>query len=170
VQQLWDYLAQLPETPWGILTNYRAVRLYHRDSPMRSYQEFKVADFSNPARIREFLYLFEPDGLLGSALAASRALDLLNNSQDRRLTVGDDLYDYYSNQPTPHRRQSLNKTTRPMMRFTPPKAARSSDLRRLLRGSRPAPHQLLENTWANVAPLSRAGALAKLSGYVRRHQ
>ncbi len=68
VQQLWDYLAQLPDTPWGILSNYLTVRLYHRDSPMRVYQEFTVNDFRDPAKAMEFIYLFEPDGLLGGII------------------------------------------------------------------------------------------------------
>jgi len=99
VQQLWDYLAQLPDTPWGILSNYLAVRLYQRDSPMRAYQEFTVADFRNPEKAREFLYLFEPEGLLGRPpLQRPRALDLLNHTRDRRIEVGDDLYNHYAEQ------------------------------------------------------------------------
>jgi len=161
VQQLWDYLAQLPDTPWGILTNYLAVRLYHRDSPMRAYQEFKVADFRNPARVREFLYFFEPEGLLGSALLQRpRALDLLNNTQDRRITVGDDLYDYYSNQ-----RFALIDALIAEHKYSTDDAIHAAQrlLDRVIfiafcedRGLLPA--KLLEKTWENVAPLSRAGA------------
>ena len=99
VQQLSDYMAQLPETPWGILSNYLVVRLYHRDRPMRTYQEFTVADFKDPDKARDFLYLFEPDGLLGQPpLQIARALELLDKSALRRLTVGDKLYNYYSEQ------------------------------------------------------------------------
>jgi len=97
VGQLSDYMAQLPLAPWGLLTNYLTIRLYHRDSPMRAYQEFAVADFKNPDKAREFLYLFEPDGLLGHPpLQRARALELLDKSTEQRLTVGDDLYDFYS--------------------------------------------------------------------------
>ncbi|MDO8630982.1 MAG: N-6 DNA methylase [Phycisphaerales bacterium] len=161
VQQLWDYLAQLPDTPWGILTNYLAVRLYHRDSPMRAYQEFKVADFRSPAKVREFLYLFEPEGLLGSVLLQRpRALDLLNNTQDLRLTVGDKLYDYYSNQ-----RAALIDALIIEQNYSTDDAIHAAQrlLDRVIfiafcedRGLLPA--KLLENTWAKVAPLSRAGA------------
>ncbi len=70
VQQLWDYLNELPETPWGILSNYRAVRLYHRDSPRRAYEEFTIQDFRDPDRVKQFLYLFGPEGLLGNAIQA----------------------------------------------------------------------------------------------------
>ena len=31
VQQCWDYLNALPDCPWGIVSNYRTIRLYHRD-------------------------------------------------------------------------------------------------------------------------------------------
>lgn len=160
VQQLWDYLAQLPDTPWGILTNYLTVRLYHRDSPMRAYQEFKVTDFRNPAKGREFLYLLEPEGLLGSALQRPRALELLGHSQVRRLTVGDDLYEYYSNQ-----RAALIDALIIERKYSTDDAIHAAQrlLDRVIfiafcedRGL--LPDRLLEKTWANVAPLARAGA------------
>jgi hypothetical protein len=158
VQQLWDYLAQLPETPWGILTNYLEFRLYHRDSPMRVYQEFTVADFRNPTRVREFLYLFNPDGLLGCPpLQPPRALDLLTHTQDRRVEVGDQLYDYYANQRL-HLIDALIKEHKYSQDDAIHVAQRLLDRivfiafcedRGLL------PQKLLENTWKNVPPLAR---------------
>jgi len=66
---------------------------------MRAYQEFTVDDFKNPDKAREFLYLFEPEGLLGRPpLQPARGLELLETSTHRRLTVGDELYDFYSEQ------------------------------------------------------------------------
>ena len=32
VQQLWDYLSEMPDCKWGILSNYVSLRLYHRRS------------------------------------------------------------------------------------------------------------------------------------------
>lgn len=160
VQQLWDYLAELPETSWGILTNYLTIRLYHRDSPRRAYQEFSVADFRDPVRAREFIYLFGPDGLLGNKLQRPRALDLLQNSQERRDTVGDDLYNYYSEQ-----RLHLIDTLIVQYKYPIDDAIHAAQrlLDRVIfiafcedRGLLPS--QLLRKTWENVPPLARANA------------
>lgn len=160
VQQLWDYLAQLPDTPWGILSNYLVVRLYHRDSPMRAYQEFTVVDFRDPARAREFVYLFEPRGLLGGKIERPRALELLTNSQERRITVGDDLYNYYSDQ-----RLHLIDALIVEHKYSTDDAIHAAQrlLDRVIftafcedRGLLPS--QLLRKTWENVPPLARANA------------
>jgi hypothetical protein len=96
VQQLSDYMAQLPETPWGILSNYLVVRLYHKDRPMRAYQEFTVADFKDPDKARDFLYLFEPDGLLGHPpLQIARALELLLRTRNHSIKATLEFYGYY---------------------------------------------------------------------------
>jgi len=159
VQQLWEYMAQLPDTPWGILSNYLTVRLYHRDSPMRAYQEFTVADFKIPDKAREFLYLFEPDGLLGHPpLQRARAMELLDKSTKRRLTVGDELYDYYSRQ-----RSDLIDTLIREYKYSIDDAIHAAQrlLDRIIfiafcenRGL--LPNKLIENTWKNVPPLARA--------------
>ncbi len=98
VQQLWDYLNQLPECPWGILSNYATVRLYHRAAPQRAYEEFTVQEFRDKNRFRQFYYLFEREGLLGNRLRPSRALELLKRTQERQKEVGPELYKEYSNQ------------------------------------------------------------------------
>jgi hypothetical protein len=98
VQQLWDYLDQLPDCPWGILSNYVTIRLYHRGAPRRAYEEFTVQDFRDQNRFRQFYYLFEREGLLGNRLRPSRALELLKRTQSRQREVGPELYDDYSKQ------------------------------------------------------------------------
>lgn len=99
VQQLWDYLDQLPECPWGILSNYVTIRLYHHDgTPRRAYEEFTVQDFRNQSRFRQFYYVFERQRLLGNRLSPSRALELLKRSRIRQQEVGPELYDDYSRQ------------------------------------------------------------------------
>ena len=160
VQQLWDYMAQLPDTPWGILSNYLSVRLYHRDSPMRAYQEFTVADFKDPDKAREFLYLLEPEGLLGRPpLQRARALELLDNSARQRLTVGDKLYDYYADQ-----RSDLIDALIREYKYSTDDAIHAAQrlLDRIIfiafcedRGLLPA--KLIEETWANIPPLVREG-------------
>ena len=159
VQQLSDYLAQMPDTPWGILSNYVTIRLYHRDSPMRAYQEFTVADFRNPQKVQEFFYLFEPGGLLGpTRIGKARSSSLLEGSEIQQRTVGDKLYDYYSEQ-----RIRLIDALIHEEKYSIPDAIHAAQrlLDRVIfvafcqhRGL--LPPKLLESTWANVAPLARA--------------
>jgi len=98
VQQLWDYLNQLPQCPWGILSNYVTIRLYHREAPQRAYEEFLVQEFRDRNRFCQFYYLFEREGLLGNLLRRSRALELLKRTQERQREVGPELYEDYSTQ------------------------------------------------------------------------
>ncbi len=98
VQQCWDYLNQLPETPWGIVSNYVTIRLYHRNRPARAYEEFTVSDLRDPARFREFFVIFERNGLLGNKVQPPRADTLLHSTFARQRQVGEDLYADYSAQ------------------------------------------------------------------------
>lgn len=96
VAQLWDYLNELPDCPWGILSNYVTIRLFHRRLPRRVYEEFTLEELRQKARFRQFFYIFEREGLLGNLLKPSRALKLLERTQQRQREVGDELYDKYS--------------------------------------------------------------------------
>ncbi len=98
VQQLWDYLNQLPDCPWGILSNYVTIRLYHRDAPQRAYEEFLVQEFRDKSRFCQFYYLFQREGLLGNLLKPSRALELFKRTKARQKEVGPVLYEDYSRQ------------------------------------------------------------------------
>ncbi len=98
VQQLWDYLNQLPDCPWGILSNYISIRLYHRALPQRAYEEFFFSELRDRSRFRQFYYLFERTGLLGNLLKPSRTLELLTRTRERQQEVGPELYNDYSTQ------------------------------------------------------------------------
>ena len=158
VQQCWDYLNQLPDTPWGIVSNYATIRLYHKSHPMRAYEEFTVADFLDPERVRQFYYVFEKNGLIGSKVQKPRAEVLLLRTQNKQREVGDKLYVYYSDQ-----REQLIDELEKQKGMTQDQAIRAAQ--RLLdrvvfmafcedRGL--LPEKLLESTWKNVAPLARA--------------
>ncbi|MCW5775839.1 MAG: hypothetical protein KIS87_05265 [Phycisphaeraceae bacterium] len=96
VQQLWDYLVALPGCPWGILSNFSTIRLYHRDKGPLAYEEFTLQELRDPARFREFYCIFERGGLLPSRLLQRpRALDLLLRTERRQKEVGDELYKSY---------------------------------------------------------------------------
>jgi len=99
VQQCWDYLNALPGCPWGIVSNFKQIRLYHRDKGILSYEEFTLQELRNRDRFNEFYALFERTGLLPSNLSPQpRALALLEKTQKRQKDVGDDLYRSYQGQ------------------------------------------------------------------------
>ncbi|MCZ7649527.1 MAG: N-6 DNA methylase [Planctomycetota bacterium] len=96
VQQCWDYLNALPDCPWGIVSNFATVRLYHRGKGIHAYEEFSLQELRDPSRFDEFYCLFERGGLLATPAAPKpRALALLERTQERQKDVGDDLYNRY---------------------------------------------------------------------------
>ena len=155
VQQLWDYLSELPEAPWGILTNYRTIRLYHHSSPRRAYQEFTVQDFRDPQRVRQFLYLFGPEGLLGSSISKPLALELVTGSSAQQRAVGDELYELYRKcrddiigllmgQKSYTQDQAIHAAQKLIDRVVFMAFAQDRGL---------LPHKLIERTYSQVAPL-----------------
>ena len=97
VQQCWDYLNALPQCPWGIVSNFVTIRLYHRDKTPLAFELFTLQGLRNINRFREFYAIFERNGLLPSRLVRiPNALRLLKLSDDRQREVGDDLYEAYS--------------------------------------------------------------------------
>ncbi|MGH7178433.1 MAG: Eco57I restriction-modification methylase domain-containing protein, partial [Tepidisphaeraceae bacterium] len=160
VQQLFDYLRELPDTPWGILSNYVTIRLYHRDKTTRAYEEFTVNDFREESRLREFYYVFERHGLLGNRLPGeTRAVQLLKNSITEQREVGDGLYKYYSEQRS-LLIETLMQKEEPFNQEQAIFAAQRL-LDRVIfiafcedRGL--LPKNLIENTWRSVAPLELA--------------
>ncbi|MDO8630790.1 MAG: N-6 DNA methylase [Phycisphaerales bacterium] len=103
VEQLWGYLDDLPDCPWGILSNCVSFRLYHRNHTRRAYELFVLQELRSPDVFRQFYALFERCGLLPATMAQKPRADvLLTQTENRQKEVGDDLYDAYSQQ-----RQSL---------------------------------------------------------------
>ena len=96
VQQCWDYLNALPDCPWGIVSNFVTLRLYHRDKTPLAYQEFHLQDLRKIENFRQFYCLLELSGLLPALGQTPRALRLLEMTESRQREVGDQLYDTYS--------------------------------------------------------------------------
>lgn len=97
VQQCWDYLNALPECPWGIVSNFVTIRLYHRDKTPLAYEEFRLRDLVDDQRFRDFYCLFEVGGLVRPVPGfPTRAISLLRRTDDRQREVGDKLYEQYS--------------------------------------------------------------------------
>lgn len=158
VRQCWDYLNQLPDTPWGIVSNCLVIRLYYRGSPARAYEEFTVADFKDESRVRQFYYVFERHGLLGNKLTESRALKLLKGSTRQQTEVGEKLYKYYSEQ-----RDLLIQTLIEQQKLAYDDAIHAAQrlLDRIIfmafcEDRALLPPGLIEKTWAHVPPLARA--------------
>ncbi|MBS0209671.1 MAG: N-6 DNA methylase [Planctomycetes bacterium] len=96
VQQCWDYLNASPNATWGIVSNLRTIRLYHRDKGTLAYEEFTLQELTDRDRFNDFYYLFQRDGLLPSAIGQqARAVRLLEQTAARQREVGDDLYKSY---------------------------------------------------------------------------
>jgi hypothetical protein len=96
VQQCWDYLNALPDCPWGIVSNFATIRLYHRSKGALAYEEFTLQELCDKGRFNEFYCLFERGGLLPSPLArVPRAAALLERTKQRQKEVGDELYQSY---------------------------------------------------------------------------
>jgi hypothetical protein len=99
VQQCWDYLNALPDCEWGIVSNFRTIRLYHRSKGTLNYEEFSLQELTNREKFNEFYAIFERGGLLTSSLGQPpRSLALLEKTARRQKEVGNDLYDSYHSQ------------------------------------------------------------------------
>ena len=55
VQQCWDYLNALPGCPWGIVSNFRTIRLYHREKGSLCYEEFDLQELRDRDRFDRVL-------------------------------------------------------------------------------------------------------------------
>lgn len=99
VQQCWDYLAEVPDCPWGIVSNIVSFRLYHRGQTTRVYQLFTLQELRRREAFLQFYCLFERGGLLPVGIdQVARADALLEKSEKRQREVGDELYsDYHDN-------------------------------------------------------------------------
>jgi len=96
VQQCRDYLAEVPDCPWGIVSNIVSFRLYHRDHPTRVYELFTLQNLRKRDVFLQFYCLFERGGLLPGVMdPMARADALLEKSDTRQREVGDELYTEY---------------------------------------------------------------------------
>jgi hypothetical protein len=158
IQQCWDYLNALPDCPWGIVSNFETIRLYHRNKTQLAYEEFTLQDMRDPTLFLEFYCLLQRDGLLGSAYGQPpRATRLLEESDSQRLEVGDKLYEIFSS----HRNALIRylKRVRGKSRDSAIRIAQKI-LDRIIfiafcekRGL--LPHKCLETAYATLPPFSK---------------
>jgi type I restriction-modification system DNA methylase subunit len=100
VDQCWDYLVNLPTTcRWGVVSNFVSFRLYERSSTKRRYEHFTLQSLRNFDIFRQFYTLLSYEGLVQSRFFEKpRAVGLLEETNQRQRTVGDELYGTYSQQ------------------------------------------------------------------------
>ena len=55
VQQCWDYLNALPGCPWGIVSNFRTIRLYHREKGNAGLRGIHAPGTAEPRAIQRVL-------------------------------------------------------------------------------------------------------------------
>lgn len=96
VQQCWDYINAVPGCTWGIVSNFKTIRLYHREKGTLAYEEFTLQELREEQTFNQFYCLFERGGLLHSRAGQQpRAVELLKRTAERQKEVGDDLYKEY---------------------------------------------------------------------------
>jgi type I restriction-modification system DNA methylase subunit len=96
VRQCWDYLNALPDCPWGIVSNFVSIRIYHRNHTPNACQIFQLRDLRSEETFRQFYYVFERRGLLPEKPGVTpRAVELLIQTGERQKEVGDELYSSY---------------------------------------------------------------------------
>ncbi|TVQ32983.1 MAG: hypothetical protein EA376_03985 [Phycisphaeraceae bacterium] len=97
VQQCWDYLASVPKARWGIVSNIVSFRLYERAHTPRRYEHFSLQELRNEDTLRRFYAMFGRYGLLQGVAGQRPAMHrLLDETDNRQRTVGDELYSNYS--------------------------------------------------------------------------
>ncbi|MBZ0173446.1 MAG: N-6 DNA methylase, partial [Phycisphaerales bacterium] len=96
VQQCWDYLSDLPETRWGIVSNIVSFRLYERNHTRRRYEHYALQDLRDKETFARFYATLGRQGLLDRPAGNIPVIDrLLVDTDTRQKEAGDKLYDLY---------------------------------------------------------------------------
>jgi len=98
VQQCWDYLANVPQCRWGIVSNIVSFRLFERNHQPRRYEHFTLQDLRDIRIFRQFYALFSRGGLLPNRLGPGRTPRLLDETDNSQREIGNKLYERYSSE------------------------------------------------------------------------
>ncbi len=84
VQQAWDYARDIRGAQWVLVSNYIELRLYAVSETSLVYEQFYLAELTDPLNYRHFILLLHADNLLSGKTA-----QLLNQSlmADKEITV-----------------------------------------------------------------------------------
>jgi type I restriction-modification system DNA methylase subunit len=90
VQQAWEYAKDIKGVQWVLVSNYVEIRLYAVSETSLVYEQFSLAELTDPKQYARFILLLHADNLLSGKTA-----QLLNQSllADKEITT--QLYDDY---------------------------------------------------------------------------
>ena len=90
VQQAWEYARDIKGAQWVLVCNYMELRLYAISETSLVYQQFNLAELTDPKQYARFILLLHADNLLGGNTARLLGESLL---ADKEITA--QLYDDY---------------------------------------------------------------------------
>ncbi len=94
VEQAWVYLNACESAEWAIVSNFAEIRLYHRKGSNYVHR-VRMIDLADPDRFNDFYAVFHAAALLGTGLFQPKTAWLLEQTEHKQETVGEELYKEY---------------------------------------------------------------------------
>lgn len=94
VEQAWVYLNRSEGADWAIVSNFVEIRLYHRKGSNYVHR-IRLIDLIDEGRFAEFYAVFHAESLLGTGNFPHNTAWLLQQTEEKQETVGDELYREY---------------------------------------------------------------------------
>lgn len=64
VSQAFSYLSKIPYCDWAIVSNFKEIRLYHKDKGQGYYESFEILNLNNEKEFKRFYFLLCKQNLL----------------------------------------------------------------------------------------------------------
>ena len=94
VEQAWVYLNGCEAADWAIVSNFTEIRLYHRKGSNYVHR-VRLIDLADSDRFADFYAVFHADSLLGTGNFLHKTAWLLEQTEHKQETVGEELYEEY---------------------------------------------------------------------------
>ena len=94
VEQAWVYLNACESAEWAIVSNFTEIRLYHRKGSNYVHR-VRMIDLADPDCFADFYAVFHAAALLGTGLFQPKTAWLLEQTEHKQETVGEELYTEY---------------------------------------------------------------------------
>ena len=94
VEQAWVYLNATETADWALVSNFTEIRLYHRKGSNYVHR-VRLIDLADADRFAEFYAVFHADALLGTGNVPHNTAWLLEQTEQKQETVGEELYTEY---------------------------------------------------------------------------
>ena len=96
VEQAFNYLYKHnSKCIWVIVSNFKEIRLYHRNTGMTRYQRFFIAELDDDDKFREFYYILNKDNLINKCLKSNSEI-LYEETEKAELEISKQFYADYS--------------------------------------------------------------------------